>query len=199
MFEANATNLWQMPKSDNAKILSASASLFRIQSDFGLALTNEMSTSRQGTVRLQWTPRRPVDSGRRHQSATLTLIKPHSLSLIGSVSSHPDYRARESINNTSCRHGSIHTRAGFSEEETLIQELNALRQFEILAQTEENLVNPGIKHGDKVLVTQGPLKCLETEVVRREDKKNAIVINITILKKTIEYPVSADKLRIITS
>ena len=39
-----------------------------------------------------------------------------------------------------------------SEEEKLIQELNALRQFEILAQTEEVLVNPGIKHGDKVLV-----------------------------------------------
>ena len=37
------------------------------------------------------------------------------------------------------------------EEETLIRELNALRQFEILAQTKEILVNPGIQRGDKVL------------------------------------------------
>ena len=86
-----------------------------------------------------------------------------------------------------------------SGEETLIRELNALHQFEILARTEEVLINPGIQRGDKVLVTQGPLKGLETEVIRREDQKNAIVINITILEKTIEYPVSADMLRKITS
>lgn len=85
-----------------------------------------------------------------------------------------------------------------SEEKTLIRELNALRQFEILAQTEEVHVNPGIQHGDKVLVTQGPLKGLETEVIRREDQRNAIVINITILEKTVEYLVSADMLKRIT-
>ena len=86
-----------------------------------------------------------------------------------------------------------------SEEETLIRELNALRQFEILAQTEEVLINPGIQHGDKVIVTQGPLKGLETEVIRREDQKNAIVINITILEKTVEYLVSADILKKLTT
>ena len=85
------------------------------------------------------------------------------------------------------------------EEDTLIRELNALHQFEILAQSEEVLVNPGIQHGDKVLVTQGPLKGLETEVIRREDQKNAIVINITILEKTVEYLVSADILKKITA
>lgn len=85
-----------------------------------------------------------------------------------------------------------------SEEETLIRELNALRHFEILAQTEEVLVNPGIQHGDKVVVTQGPLKGLETEVIRREDQKNAIVINISILEKTVEYLVSADMLKKLT-
>ena len=84
------------------------------------------------------------------------------------------------------------------EEETLIRELNALRQFEILAQTEEVLVNPGIRHGDKVIVTSGPLKGPETEVIRREDQKNAIIINVTILEKTIEYPVSSDELRKMT-
>ena len=86
-----------------------------------------------------------------------------------------------------------------SEEKKLIYELNALRQFEVLAQTEEVRVNPGIQHGDKVLVTQGPLKGLETEVIRREDQRNAIVINITILEKTIEYLVSADMLKKLTS
>ena len=85
------------------------------------------------------------------------------------------------------------------EEELLIRELNALHQFEILARDEEVLINPGIQRGDKVLVTQGPLKGLETEVVRRDDARNSIIINITILEKTVEYPVSADELKKITS
>lgn len=85
------------------------------------------------------------------------------------------------------------------EEETLIRELNALRQFEILAQTKEILVNPGIQRGDKVLVTQGPLKGLETEVIRRDDERNSIIVNVTILERTVEYPVSADELKKITS
>ena len=85
------------------------------------------------------------------------------------------------------------------EEETLIRELNALRRFEILAQTKEILVNPGIQRGDKVLVTQGPLKGLETEVIRRDDKRNSIIVNVTILERTVEYPVSADELKKLTS
>ena len=85
------------------------------------------------------------------------------------------------------------------EEETLIRELNALRRFEILAQTKEILVNPGIQRGDKVLVTQGPLKGLETEVIRRDDDHNSIIVNVTILERTVEYPVSADELKKITS
>ena len=85
------------------------------------------------------------------------------------------------------------------EEETLIRELNALRQFEILAQTKEILVNPGIQRGDKVLVTQGPLQGLETEVIRRDDEHNSIIVNVTILERTVEYPVSADELKRITS
>ena len=86
-----------------------------------------------------------------------------------------------------------------TEEETLIRELNALRQFEFLAQTQEVYVNPGIQRGDKVVVTQGPLKGLETEVIRRDDARNAIIVNVTILEKTVEYPVSADELKKITS
>ena len=86
-----------------------------------------------------------------------------------------------------------------SEETTLIRELNVLRQFEILAQSKEVQVNPGIQRGDKVLVTQGPLKGLETEVIRRDDAQNAIIITISILEKTVEYPLSADELKKITS
>ena len=85
------------------------------------------------------------------------------------------------------------------DEETLIRELNALHQFEILAQTQEVYVNPGIRRGDKVVVTQGPLKGLETEVIRRDDARNAIIVNVSILEKTVEYPVSADELKRITS
>ena len=84
-------------------------------------------------------------------------------------------------------------------EDTLIRELNALHQFEILARSEEILVNPGIQRGDKVLVTQGPLKGLETEVIRRDDNRNSIIINVTILERTVEYPVTADELIKITS
>lgn len=86
-----------------------------------------------------------------------------------------------------------------AEEETLIRELNALRQFEILAKTEEVFVNPGIQRGDKVIVTQGPLKGLETEVIRRDDTHNAIIVNVTILERTVEYPLSADELKKITN
>jgi len=85
------------------------------------------------------------------------------------------------------------------EEKILIGELNALHQFEILARSKEVLVNPGIQRGDKVVVTSGPLKGLETEVIRRDDARNAIIINISILEKTVEYPLSADELKKITS
>ena len=92
------------------------------------------------------------------------------------------------------------------EEETLIRKSNTLRQFEIIAQSEEAHVNPGIQHGDRIIVTQGPLKGLETEDIRCEDQKNAIVTNITIivtnitiLEKTIEYLVSADMLKKFTA
>lgn len=86
-----------------------------------------------------------------------------------------------------------------TEEETLIRELNALHQFEILAKTQEVYVNPGIQRGDRIIVTQGPLKGLETEVIRRDDARNAIIVNVTILEKTVEYPISADELKKITS
>ena len=39
-----------------------------------------------------------------------------------------------------------------SEEKTLIRVLNALRQFEILAQTEEVLINPGIQLADQEMI-----------------------------------------------
>lgn len=84
-------------------------------------------------------------------------------------------------------------------ENVLIEELNALHQIELLAQTEKVLVNPGIQKGDKVVITQGHLKNLETEVIRRDDETDSIIINLTILNKNIEYPVSAERLKKITS
>lgn len=84
------------------------------------------------------------------------------------------------------------------EEDRLISELNALRRFEILAQTEEVFVNPGIQRGDKVIVTEGELKGLEAEVLRRDDAHNAIIINLTLLGLTVGYPVPADQLKKIT-
>ena len=76
MIEANTTYLWQTPSGVDAKVLcaSVSASLFRTQSEFGLVCANEMSTSKQAnTARLQLTPRRPVVSHNRQESATFPL------------------------------------------------------------------------------------------------------------------------------
>ena len=84
-------------------------------------------------------------------------------------------------------------------ENIFISELNALRKFELLAQTEKVLVQPGIRKGDRILITQGSLKGLETEVIRRDDDHDSIVINITILNKSVEYPVSLEDLKKITS
>ena len=57
----------------------------------------------------------------------------------------------------------------------------------------------GIQRGDKVIVTQGAMKGLQAEVIRRDDNRNAIIINVTILERTVEYPVSADELKKLTS
>lgn len=83
-------------------------------------------------------------------------------------------------------------------ENKLIEELNALRRFELLAQKEKVLINPGIQKGDRVLITEGPLKGLTTEVIRRNDECDSIVVNISILNRNIEYPVSAETLQKIT-
>ena len=85
------------------------------------------------------------------------------------------------------------------DEQQLIRELNLLLKLELMAQDKEVLVNPGIMRGDKVLVTQGPLKGLETEVLRRDDAHNSIIVSVTILERTVEYPISADELKKIIS
>ena len=85
------------------------------------------------------------------------------------------------------------------DEQQLIRELNLLLKLELMAQDKEVLVNPGIMRGDKVLVTQGPLKGLETEVLRRDDTHNSIIVSVTILERTVEYPISADELKKIIS
>lgn len=85
-----------------------------------------------------------------------------------------------------------------SAENNLIEELNALRRFELLARKERVLINPGIQRGDRVLITDGPLKGLITEVIRRNDDCDSIIVNISILNRNIEYPVSAETLEKIT-
>ncbi len=85
------------------------------------------------------------------------------------------------------------------EQEQLVRELNSLRLLEIESHGREVLVNPGIQRGDKVVVTQGAMKGLQAEVIRRDDNRNAIIINVTILERTVEYPVSADELKKLTS
>ncbi len=83
-------------------------------------------------------------------------------------------------------------------ENLLISELNSLQKFEALVQDEEVLVKPGIQQGDRILITDGSLKGMEAEVIRRDDDSNAIIVNITILNKSVEYPVSLEYLKKIT-
>jgi len=84
-------------------------------------------------------------------------------------------------------------------ENTLIEELRALRQCEDLARETPILVNPEIRRGDKVLITSGPLRGLTTDVVRRDDNHNVVIVNITMLQQHVEYSVAAEILRRITS
>lgn len=85
-----------------------------------------------------------------------------------------------------------------AREDTLIYELRALQQCEELAKSSPVLINPGIRKGDKVRITDGPLKDLVTDVIRREDERDAIIVNVSILGQHIEYPVSAGELKKIT-
>ena len=80
-------------------------------------------------------------------------------------------------------------------EDQLIRDLNLVQRCEIIARNEPIIVNPEIVVGDQVIITKGELKGLETTVCRRDDEHNIIIINLTILNKHIEYPVSTEKLK----
>ncbi len=84
-------------------------------------------------------------------------------------------------------------------EDVFIEELNALRRCEILAREEPILVNPDIVAGDEVLITAGHLQGLRTTVCARDNEHNTIIVNLTILNKHVEYPVSAETLQKITT
>ncbi len=84
------------------------------------------------------------------------------------------------------------------KEDLLIRELQALQQCEIYAQSQPVYVNPGIREGDKVLIKDGPLKGLITDVIRRNDEENMIIVNVTMLEQHLEFPVSAGELKKIT-
>ena len=83
-------------------------------------------------------------------------------------------------------------------ENTLIEELKALQQCELLARQSPICINPGIRSGDKVLIKSGSLKGLVTDVIRRDDANDLIIVNVTILDQHVEYPVSAAELKKIT-
>lgn len=85
-----------------------------------------------------------------------------------------------------------------AKESVLIEELKALQQCELLAQSSPVYINPGIQPGDKVLVKEGTLKGLVADVIRRDDHTDMIVINITMLNQRLEFPISAGELKRIT-
>ena len=44
-------------------------------------------------------------------------------------------------------------------------------------------------------IASGPLKGLETDVIRRDDGNDSIILNISILEQHVEYSVSAGELK----
>lgn len=84
------------------------------------------------------------------------------------------------------------------QEERLMEDLRALQRCEELAKETPILVKPEIVKGDTVQITAGPLKGLQTRVLRREGENDTIIVNLTMLNTHIAYPVSAETLKKIT-
>lgn len=86
-----------------------------------------------------------------------------------------------------------------NERETqLIQKLCALQKCEEFARSKPVLVNPGIRPGDRVRITSGPLKDLVTDVIRRDDGNDSVIVNISVLGQHVECSVSAGELKKMT-
>ena len=83
-------------------------------------------------------------------------------------------------------------------EDRFIEELNILKCCEALSEHEPVLINPEICAGSDVEVTSGALSGLRAKVLRRSDNTDSIILNLPILNLHIEYPVSAETLKLIT-
>ncbi len=80
-------------------------------------------------------------------------------------------------------------------EMQLIEELNALKRMEMLAVNEPVQVNPGIVRGDRVEILSGPFSGVETDVLRRSDDRNMIVVNVSLLQQHVEFELPAWEVR----
>ena len=85
------------------------------------------------------------------------------------------------------------------KEGLFLEELKVLKCCEALAKSGPVLINPEIVSGDAVEVTSGPLAGLTTQVIRRADETDSIIINLPILNLHVDYSVSAETLKKITS
>ena len=85
------------------------------------------------------------------------------------------------------------------KEGLFLEELKVLKCCEALAMEGPVLINPEIISGDEVEVISGPLAGLRTQVIRRADETDSIIINLPILNLHVDYPVSAETLKKITS
>ena len=83
-------------------------------------------------------------------------------------------------------------------EQQLLSELKTLQRLEEETKDSPVYVNPNIVAGDKVIITNGPMKGLEVDVVRRDDAHNSIIVNLTILEQHVDWPISADLLKKLT-
>ncbi|MBQ6471027.1 MAG: hypothetical protein IJJ33_03505 [Victivallales bacterium] len=77
----------------------------------------------------------------------------------------------------------------------LLSELKTLKRLEEEAKDNPVYVNPDIVSGDKVLITNGSMKGLEVDVVRRDDEHDSIIVNLTILEQHVDWPISAELLK----
>ena len=137
----------------------------------------------------------PAPKARLHQSAKIVIQFPL-------FPSYPFLRVNEeergNLKQSENQLVQIELLRDAEREECFIGELAILKRCEALARERPVRVKPEIASGDDNMIVEGSLKGLKAKVLRRDDERNAVVINLSILNTSIEYSFSMEELTKIT-
>ncbi len=137
-----------------------------------------------------------IPKARMHHSTRIVTMQPM---LPGYIFLCTDDHGRSELKRSEDKFIQIELMRTDCAEIQLVEELNALIGCEKLALEAPVRINPDIKAGDRVMITSGPLAGFATVVVRRNDGRNSIIVNLTILNRHVECPIAAADLEKITS